>query len=87
MTVDKFYKHPSSPHQACSIEVELAWKMDILSANSISLDCNRRKKNKNSSGNQQQAICALLTNLATLQAATLVTQAARRRPTFTSQTR
>lgn len=35
MAIDKFYKHPSSPHQACNIEAELAWKMDIPSANSI----------------------------------------------------
>jgi hypothetical protein len=45
MTIDKFYKHPSSPHQACSIEAELAWEMDIRSTNSIPrLQSEQKKK-------------------------------------------
>ena len=83
MAIDKFYKHPSSPHQACSIEAEFWHGKWTFQALTLSLDCNL---SKNQSRNQQQVICALLTNPATLQAATLVAQAARLRPKFTSQT-
>lgn len=34
-TIDKFYRHPSSFHQKCIIEAELASEMDISTLNSI----------------------------------------------------